>query len=60
MFKYKALAATKKGKVTKFYEVELTFDLKDLTKFFNSDDAKQAYDFIVRKINNTQTDLPLT
>lgn len=60
MFKYKALAATKKGKAIKYYEVEKTFDMNDLTNFFNSDDANKAYDFLIKKINNTQTDLPLS
>ena len=55
MFKYKALAATKKGKAVKYYEVEQTFDMKDLKKFFNNDEAKKAYDFLVKKINSTDT-----
>lgn len=60
MFKYKALAATKKGKAVKYYEVEQTFDMKDLKKFFNNDEAKKAYDFLVKKINSTDTSLPLS
>lgn len=60
MFKYKALAATKKGKTVKYYEVEQTFDMKDLKNFFNNDEVKEAYDYLVKKINNTHTDLPLS
>lgn len=34
--------------------------MKDLKKFFNNDEAKKAYDFLVKKINSTDTSLPLS
>lgn len=60
MFKYKAMAATKKGKTTKYYEVEQTFDMNDLKKFFKNNYAQNTYDVLVKKINGTDTSLSLS
>lgn len=63
MFKYKALGATNKGKsakVFKEYCVEKAFTLDDLCKFTKSQEVKKAYDILINKIKNTESELALS